>query len=739
MDSIDSRKKEEGVTENKDSNEENQKNNSLGKSKVESSATHNTHNTDDTDDTDNTNGSVLSVLCSNDISKRLFGDEILEKILQIFATSDKYFTYEELSKELGKDPANIRQAINRKKEYFLAKKPDGRKTVLHLSQLGVDFITSRIEEIKQIEERRKEFIQDQKQDQTNREELENEIFTFAQAHKPKRIGNVIILDFEQLLIHNISLADYLLREPQKFIALFMEKFGEKYKLKVINLPQSQQINIEDKRVEHSNKMVTIEGRVTSFGDVRPLVTEIRFECPSCGTTIVMEQDYRTPTIREPEGCSCGRRGKFREITRKEINALYIQLEDLQDNIENPHPQRLKAILFNDLIDKEELLIFTPGNEVKVVGILKKVERYFQGRKTLFSDWIFEIISVDLIEKEIDISQFSDEDNIEIKRLAYQIDMDGMHTLSESFAPDIFGYDAIKKALILQCCNKRNHGGAVRNKSNILLIGDPGVAKSVLGDFAMNVTYGSKKAVGGGSSGVGITASVVKEEDILGGFRVEPGSMILSKETLFIDELNNLADEDKPKLQEGMNEQRITINKANIHVQMKVTCGIIAVANPKHGYFKEGDHASIAEQFNIPAPILNRFDTVFVMRDEVDFKRDVQIAEKMLQRQRGLLKPQYSKEFLKKFFTFVRLNPEPEVSDEMGKYILEIYPKARKIMDAGVKINARFLESLTRMAIASAKLRLSSRVEKKDVEIALQILSESQYNISEQMGIKNTKP
>ena len=341
------------------------------------------------------------------------------------------------------------------------------------------------------------------------------------------------------------------------------------------------------------------------------------------------------------------------------------------------------------------------------------------------------MSAELIDKDIEVENLSDKDVLNINKLSSKIDKNGIFELTNSFAPDIYGYDEIKGAMALQLCNKRNNKMkmAVRNKSNILLIGDPGVAKSVLGDFAISVSSGSRKAVGWGSSAVGLTASVVKEEDSLGGYRVEPGAMILAKDLLFIDEINNLSEEDKPKLQEGMNEQTISINKANLHVQMKVTSGIIAAANPIHGHFKLDSKLSFQEQFNMPTPILNRFDSIFVVQDNVDIKSDEKIAEKMIKRHRGILKQDYEKNFLRKFFAFIKNLEEPIISEEIQRLFKEIYAKVRQT-SLGTNINPRFLESLTRMAVASAKLRQSKSIEKKDISIALKILSVSQYKINE---------
>ena len=336
-----------------------------------------------------------------------------------------------------------------------------------------------------------------------------------------------------------------------------------------------------------------------------------------------------------------------------------------------------------------------------------------------------------IVKDIDISKFTEEDNKKINELSKEINDCGLNPILESFAPDIFRYNSIKGALILQLCNKRNDlkNSKIRNKSNILLIGDPGVAKSVLCNFAISVTNGGRRAVGGGSSAVGITASVLKEEDSIGGYRVEPGAMILAKDLLFIDELNNLQDEDKSKLQEGMSEQKISINKANIHCEMKVTCGIISAANPRDGTFKENSMNKVEEEFNIPTPILNRFDTIFVLKDLVNVETDKNIASKMIKRHNDCLEHHYEQQFLKKFFAYIRQFPEPTINQSIAEQLQEIYSYVRLNNGDGVKINPRFLESITRMSIASAKIRQSNIIETKDLLMALDIIKDSQYKIN----------
>jgi len=163
--------------------------------------------------------------------------------------------------------------------------------------------------------------------------------------------------------------------------------------------------------------------------------------------------------------------------------------------------------------------------------------------------------------------------------------------------------------------------------------------------------------------------------------------------------------------------------------MKVTCGMIAVANPKSGHFIDDFNKPLSEQFNIPTPILNRFDSVFVVRDVVNTESDMKIAEKMIKRHRGELNPEYNKEFLKKFFVYIKNFKEPDLGEESQDRLKEIYADVRKLKNTGVKINPRFLESLTRMSISVAKLRQSNLIEKKDVDVALSILSKSQYDLN----------
>lgn len=469
-------------------------------------------------------------------------------------------------------------------------------------------------------------------------------------------------------------------------------------------------------------------------DTNNFILENGIVTHNCGTIISVLQIEKK--FREPTRCSCGRRGGFKMISKEMVDTARIILEDLQEKTDNPHTRRLNIFIKDDLTSPQNIKLFTPGNEVKVVGILKEVPVPIGlgGLSTRF-ELALEVNSVQLSEEEIDIKNLTEDEINQIQHIAARVDSEGLGIISSSFAPDVYGHEEIKQAIILQLCNKRNisKNGSIRNKNNILLIGDPGSAKSVLGNFAVDITPGARKVTGGGSSAVGITASVVKDED---GWRVEPGAFVLAKDLLFIDELNNLHDEDKPKLQEAMSEQSVTISKANIRMKMKVTAGALATANPEKGIFK--DNEDIVQQFNLPAPIINRFDVIFVIRDFINRQIDEAIAEKMISRERGEIIAEYDKDLLKKFFVYIKQFDDPLIDKQLSDIMKSVYSKIRSFKTSSININPRFKESLIRLSKASAKLRMSKKVEEKDIERSINILSKSYYNTPDYKSLKDYK-
>ena len=643
---------------------------------------------------------------------------------------NKKMNRKQLSEKLDVELNTITVTMNRSKDRFLEDEPVDGLISYKLSPIAVEEVEQKLIGLKKI----RESIANKKEEKSKQEEdskkLKEDIEKSLDDINPTIEGRIITIDFKELILYNQELADKLLDNPIEAIDDIKLHYSELEisDVRFINLPNTQKRTAEGIRCKDIDRLLTVEGRCVSLSTVRPVITNAKFECSSCGSIISIVQIEKK--FKEPSRCSCGRRGGFKIVAKDLRDSSNVVVEDLQDNTENPNTQRINARIQNFLVEKENIGIFNLGDEVKITGILRTVESFDRGAATINLGYLFEIIDAQKKQEEILVENFTEEDIEKIKEISKIVDEEGMGDVCNSFAPDVYGYEYIKNAIMLQACSKKNEPkqSATRNKPNILLIGDPGIAKSVICKFAMAITPGSRKASGGGSSAVGITASVVKEEESMGGYRIEAGALPLAKELLFLDEMNNLTDDDKPKLQEAMSEQIISINKANLHVNLKVTAGVLATANPKNGHFISD--VSYNKQFNIPSPILNRFDEVFIMKDIPDKKRDEAIADIMIRRKRGQIKPKYSINDLKKFFAYVRNTQDPEVSDEIANKLKEIYSDSRKNRNTDVIINPRFMEALSRMIEASAKMRLSKTVEEKDIERALEILSHSHFKANE---------
>ena len=98
----------------------------------------------------------------------------------------------------------------------------------------------------------------------------------------------------------------------------------------------------------------------------------------------------------------------------------------------------------------------------------------------------------------------------------------------SIAPSIYGYDHIKRALTLAMFGGVASEGThrVRGDINVLLLGDPGIAKSQFLKSIQKVFHRTIYTTGKGASAVGLTASV-KKDSISGEWKLEAGALVLA--------------------------------------------------------------------------------------------------------------------------------------------------------------------------------------------------------------------
>jgi len=542
------------------------------------------------------------------------------------------------------------------------------------------------------------------------------------------------IDFSMLMKFEPELADLLLEEPEEVLKaaeIAVSDFGFKtdFRVRFFNLPKSQFIMIRDIRSNNLDDFICIEGLVRQSSDVRPQVVSARFECPSCGNIIsILQLDTR---FKEPTRCSCGRKGKFRLISKALVDAQRLVMEESPDMLEGgEQPKRLSILLKEDLVEPKMEMKTTPGNKIRVVGIIKEVPIMLKtGAQSVRFDLVMEANHIESIEETFEEVKVSEEEGTKIKSLAK--DPLVYERLINSIAPSIYGHERVKEAIVLQLLGGvkkiRGDGTRTRGDIHILLVGDPGAGKSEILQFVSKTAPKGRFVAGRSTTAAGITASVVKD-DFLRGWALEGGAMVLAnKGVLCIDEMDKMSVEDTSSLHEGMEQQILSIAKANIQATLRTETTILAAANPKLGRFDP--YAPIASQINLPPALINRFDLIFPIRDLPNRETDEKIASHVLriQQNAGVVISEIEPKFLRKYFAYARQKVSPVLTDNAVEEIKKFYVELRNKETAGereikpIPISARQLEALVRMAEGSAKARLSKKVGRQDAKRAINLL------------------
>ncbi|MFH1823247.1 MAG: ATP-binding protein [archaeon] len=408
------------------------------------------------------------------------------------------------------------------------------------------------------------------------EELIVEIKEFLDYHK-KNIGKyaksgekAIQISFLDVLNFSHELAEELLNKTEETLASFELALDElelikKAKVRLKDLPKSVFVRIRDIRSKHLNQLLTIDGIVKQASEVRPQVTNAKFECPSCGTVIsVLQVDKK---FAEPSRCSCGRKSAFRLVSKELVDTQRLVIEESPETlVGGEQPRRISVFLKEDLVNPRMEERTSPGTRILIGGLLTEVPIPLQGggQSTRY-DLAIEANNITPLEETFERLEISEEEEDEIKELA--ADPEVYEKLAASVAPSIFGYDEIKLAVALQLMGgikkTRSDGTAIRGDMHILLVGDPGVAKSVLLKFVSNIAPKGRYIVGKSTSGAGLTATVIRDE-FLRGWALEAGAMVLAnKGVCCIDEMEKMSEEDRSAMHEALEQQTVTISKANV--------------------------------------------------------------------------------------------------------------------------------------------------------------------------------
>jgi replicative DNA helicase Mcm len=305
---------------------------------------------------------------------------------------------------------------------------------------------------------------------------------------------------------------------------------------------------------------------------------------------------------------------------------------------------------------------------------------------------------------------------------------------------------------------------IRGDIHILMIGDPGTAKSQLLEYISRLAPRGIYASGKASTAAGLTAAAVRDEFGEGRWVLEAGALVLADGGLAcVDEIDKMSPQDRSAMHEAMEQQVIHVAKAGITAALSSRCAILAAANPKLGRFH--NFAPISDQIDMPPALLTRFDVIFPISDKPNRDLDAHMAEHILGAHYGgeirefrkaslekekftkedeekaiqKIKPLLTPEFLRKYVAYARRNIFPVMTKEAMNNLIEFYVNLRtrdtEEGEAGVvAITPRQLEALVRLSEASARLRLSNEVTLEDTDRAIEIADYYLRKVASEGGV-----
>ncbi|KAH3709484.1 DNA replication licensing factor MCM3-like [Dreissena polymorpha] len=558
------------------------------------------------------------------------------------------------------------------------------------------------------------------------------------------------------------------KQYEEFFVGFVGSFGAKH------------VSPRTLTSRYLGNLVCVEGIVTKCSLIRPKVVRSVHYCPATKKT--MERRYTDMTSLEafPSSSAYPTKDEDGNLLETEYGlSIYKdhQTFSIQEMPEKAPagqlPRSVDIIADNDLVDSCK-----PGDRIQVIGTF----RCLPGKKNGYTSGTFRTIllanNVQLMSKEVSPT-FSAEDVAKIKKFSRQKNIDVFDVLGKSLAPSIHGHEYIKKAVLCMLLGGTEkvlaNGSRLRGDINVLLIGDPSVAKSQMLRYVLYTAPRAVTTTGRGSSGVGLTAAVTTDQET-GERRLEAGAMVLAdRGVVCIDEFDKMSDMDRTAIHEVMEQGRVTISKAGIHAKLNARCSVLAAANPVYGRYDQ--FKTPMENIGLQDSLLSRFDLIFIVLDKMDPELDRNISDHVLRmhRYRGPTEqdgdvlplglgvdmlattdpdfegdeetetPVYEKhdkmlhgpakakqqivsmQFMRKY-VHVAKALRPNLTQPAADLLAEEYSKLRghdamsqDNVARTTPVTARTLETMIRLATAHAKCRLSKTVDLKDAEAAVELI------------------
>ncbi|KAI1254557.1 MCM DNA helicase complex subunit [Eutypa lata] len=581
------------------------------------------------------------------------------------------------------------------------------------------------------------------------------------------------VSYDHLSSSKAILAYFLANAPSEMLKLFddvaldvvllhypdYERIHTEIHVRIYDLPVHY--TLRQLRQSHLNCLVRVSGVVTRRTGVFPQLKYVKFDCIKCGVTLGPFQQESNVEVKISFCQNCQSRGPFSLNSEKTVYRNYqkLTLQESPGTVPAGRlPRHRDVILLWDLIDKAK-----PGEEIEITGIYRNNYDAQLNNRNGFPVFATILEANNVVKAHDQLAGFrlTEEDEQNIRKLSR--DPQIIDKIVNSIAPSIYGHEDVKTAIALSLFGgvaktaKGSH--VVRGDINVLLLGDPGTAKSQALKYAEKTAHRAVFATGQGASAVGLTASV-RRDPLTSEWTLEGGALVLAdKGTCLIDEFDKMNDQDRTSIHEAMEQQTISISKAGIVTTLQARCGIIAAANPIGGRYNST--IPFSANVELTEPILSRFDILCVIRDTVDPEEDERLARfvvgshsrshpttqsaaaaaeensmdvepesEVARESQAAMKAQKEgeipQELLRKYILYAREHCSPKLLNMDEDKVARLFADMRResLATGAYPITVRHLEAIIRISEAFCRMRLSEYCLAQDIDRAIAVTVES---------------